>query len=149
MYTIWATRPLAIDGLISFLHELRHRSSSHLKPPQASSPLAEPSPSWPLSLAYLGVTFSKSRSHTSSDSRGSDTAAHLFHCNSPTYLSLLIVRVNPFSQLFALPCLAGASASALYCCCLVPVLLLLPIMVPVLVLMPLLVCFCYSRRCHR
>ncbi|CAL8168911.1 unnamed protein product [Prunus armeniaca] len=53
MYTIWATRPLAIDCLISFLREPRHRSPSHLKPPQASSPLAEPSPSWPFSLSVL------------------------------------------------------------------------------------------------
>ncbi|CAL2253881.1 unnamed protein product [Prunus armeniaca] len=53
MYTIWATRPLAIDCLIFFLREPHHHSPSHLKPPQASSPLAEPSPSWPLSLSVL------------------------------------------------------------------------------------------------
>ncbi|CAL8169518.1 unnamed protein product [Prunus armeniaca] len=53
MYTIWATRPLAIDCLISFLYEPHHSSPSHLKPLRASSPLAEPSPSWLLSFSVL------------------------------------------------------------------------------------------------
>ncbi|CAL2241548.1 unnamed protein product [Prunus armeniaca] len=89
MYTIWATRPLAIDCLISFLCEPRNCSPSHLKHLRASSPIAEPSPSWPLSLSILpcyiaAVPFTQPL--WSSYLRGSDTAAHLFRCNSATYL---------------------------------------------------------------
>ncbi|CAL8164058.1 unnamed protein product [Prunus armeniaca] len=43
-------------------------------------------------------------SHTSSDLRGSDTAAHIFRCNSATYLPWLILLHLSVSQLLFLKC---------------------------------------------
>ncbi|KAL6269167.1 hypothetical protein ACE6H2_026078 [Prunus campanulata] len=87
---------------VAFLHEPRHRSSSCCFPP-----LAEPFLSRPFTSVgfegeccnFIWVLLSPNlNSHTSSNLRGSDTAAHLFRCDLTTYMPWLIMLHLSVSQ---------------------------------------------------